>query len=223
MTDDYRGSHWESIRTWMEEAFSYGIDTVQRSAIFADILRKRGNGYIDHVRAGQPPVLIFQYETILDGRHLPQPVNHSLVRIVERRQKKEKQRHDLERRKKALNRTKVRKRPIVIIDPRAGQGPGIGGSSRDSEIGMALDNGFTVYFILFYTEPVPGQTLADVERAEVRFIEEIVKLHPDCDGPIIIGNCQGGWAAALLCADRPDITGPLVPPMATQNPPLVAT
>lgn len=199
-----------AFHQWVNDAADYSVDAAQRFAIFMDILRKRGNGYIEHLRSGQPPVLVFNYEIILDGRHFERPVNHALVRIVDRREKKETRTGDMERRHKPPKRPALRKRPIVIIDPRAGHGPGIGGSSRDSEIGKALDNGFTVYFILFYTDPMPGQTLADVERAEVRFIEEITKLHPHDDSPIIIGNCQAGWAAALFCADRPDITGPLV-------------
>jgi pimeloyl-ACP methyl ester carboxylesterase/tellurite resistance protein len=195
---------------WIDDAIAYGTDAAQRSAIYMDILRKRGNTYIEHLRSGQPPVLVFNYEMILNGRNFSQPVNYALVRIVDRRQKKIRIPEDSERRNKSLKHPILPKRPIVIIDPRAGHGPGIGGSSRDSEIGMALDAGFTVYFILFYTDPFPGQTLADVERAEVRFIEEINKLHPYSDNPVIMGNCQAGWASALLCADRPDITGPLV-------------
>ena len=36
-----------------------------------------------------------------------------------------------------------------MIDPRAGQGPGIGGFKSDSEIGDALDAYHPVYFIGF--------------------------------------------------------------------------
>lgn len=200
----------KSAWKWIDDTFAYDVDAFQRSAIYMDILRKRGNTYIEHLRSGQPPVLVFNYEMILDGRHFSRPVNYALVRITDRREKEKTLPGDSERRHQATKHPELPKRPIVIIDPRAGHGPGIGGSSRDSEVGMALDNGFTVYFILFYTEPFPGQTLADVERAEVKFIEEITKLHPYSDSPVIMGNCQAGWAAALLCADRPDITGPLV-------------
>jgi len=201
---------WESVSTWIGDAFAYGIDAAQRSAIYMDIHMKRGDAYIEHLKNGQPPVLVFNYEMILNGRHFPRPVNYALVRIVDRRKNNETLPVEGERRRQTIKRPELKKRPIVIIDPRAGHGPGIGGSSRDSEIGMALEAGFTVYFILFFTEPFPGQTLADVERAEVRFMEEIAKIHPYSDTPVIMGNCQAGWAAALLCADRPDITGPLV-------------
>ena len=190
-----------------EDVAAYITDAWQRSILFADALRRRGNTYIEHLKNGQPPVLVFKYEMILDGREFKRPVNYALVRIVERRAKKRTpEEREALRRKELKGKFERPKRPIVIIDPRAGHGPGIGGSKRNSEIGMALENGYPVYFILFYTEPMPGQTLSDVEEAEARFIEEIIKLHPYADAPVIIGNCQAGWAAALLCADRPDIT-----------------
>ncbi|MDQ1277711.1 MAG: hypothetical protein QG555_753, partial [Thermodesulfobacteriota bacterium] len=190
----------------------YTTDAWQRSILFADAMRKRGNTYIEHLKNGQPPVLVFKYEMILDGREFKKPVNYSLVRITDRRAKKRtEEEKETDRLKELRGKTeKLPKRPIVIIDPRAGHGPGIGGSKRNSEIGMALERGYPVYFILFYAEPMPGQTLSDIEAAEARFIEEIVALHPYADAPAIMGNCQAGWAAALLCADRPDITGPLV-------------
>ena len=101
-------------------------------------------------------------------------------------------------------------RPIVIIDPRAGHGPGIGGTKRDSEIGMALDQRHPVYVILFSTRPVTGQTLDHVQLAMARFVETVRDRHPQAGNPALIGNCQAGWAAALLGAVRPDITGPIV-------------
>jgi len=67
----------------------------------------------------------------------------------------------------------LKKRPIVVIDPRAGNGPGIGGSKQDSEIGDALAQGHPVYFIIFHPEPVPGQTLEDVEKAEIRLSKRL--------------------------------------------------
>ena len=33
-------------------------------------------------RAGKPPVLVFDYEMVLDGRRLERPVNYALVRIL---------------------------------------------------------------------------------------------------------------------------------------------
>jgi pimeloyl-ACP methyl ester carboxylesterase/tellurite resistance protein len=201
-----------------------------------DVLRKRGNLYFQHLKARQPPVLTFDYELIIDGRTLERPVNYSLVRILNRRHPPlgrkdtsverrnnpvfrngyplERRRCPVERRgnngKQAPQHPDQKNRPIVIIDPRAGHGPGIGGSKRDSEVGMALNNGHPVYFVIFYTDPLPGQTIADIQKAQVRFIEEVVRRHPQAAEPAVIGNCQAGWAAALVGADRPDVTGPLI-------------
>lgn len=201
---------------WGNDALEYLLDGVQRSVLFADTLRKRGNNFIEHWRSGQPPVLTFDYRVVLDGRELDPPVNFALVHIVghrapgrhERRPGAEKRR-DPPPDKEYLPEDPA-KRPIVIIDPRAGHGPGIGGSKRDSQVGNALSEGHPVYFVIFYTEPQPGQTLPDVHNAVGLFIEEVIKRHPDAEQPMIIGNCQAGWATALIGADRPEITGPLV-------------
>ncbi|MGV8057157.1 MAG: DUF3141 domain-containing protein [Smithellaceae bacterium] len=195
---------------WQSHAREYIIDSMQRSIIFTDILRKRGNNYIQHIRSGHPPVLVFNYEMILNAKNFPRPVNYALVRITDRR-KKDLPPHGNDKRHAVSDMIEgLAKRPIVIIDPRAGHGPGIGGSKRDSEIGMALNHGHPVYFIIFFTEPFPGQTLPDVEEAMGKFMEKIAELHPDTDPPAIMGNCQAGWAAAMLCAERPDVTGPLI-------------
>jgi hypothetical protein len=71
----------------------------------------------------------------------------------------------------------------VIIDPRAGHGPGIGGSKLNSQIGVALDYGHPVYFVMFYVDPEPGQTIADVHAAEIRFLEELAARHPGAPRP----------------------------------------
>jgi hypothetical protein len=97
------------------------------------------------------------------------------------------------------------------VDPRAGHGPGIGGFKADSEIGVALNAGHPCYFIGFLPEPVPGQTIEDVARAEARFLDEVIARHPEADGkPCVIGNCQAGWAVMMLAAIRPDLFGPII-------------
>ena len=58
----------------------YAIDCAQRAVIFWNTLRQRGNNYLEHVQQGQPPVLRFKYETVLDGRTLERPANCALVR-----------------------------------------------------------------------------------------------------------------------------------------------
>ncbi|HEX6829358.1 MAG TPA: DUF3141 domain-containing protein [Burkholderiales bacterium] len=181
---------WDWWQGWSE----YGLDFAQRSILFWDTLRQRGNNFVAHERAGKPPVLHFEYETVLDGRSLERPVNYLLLRIVP----------------PAGVTVDPKRRPYVIIDPRAGHGPGIGGFKDDSQVGVALRDGHPVYFVSFLPEPVPGQTLLDVCEAEARFVRKVRELHPDSPKPVIVGNCQGGWAAMMLAASNPDDTGPIV-------------
>lgn len=200
---------------WMTDLSEYWTDAAQRSVLLSDILRKRGNLYLEHINNGQPPVLVFDYEMVMDGRNLEQPVNYALVRIIERRREAvpDQGRKATDRRHRthiAAEAPQATSRPIIIFDPRAGHGPGIGGSKRDSQIGMALDAGHPVYFLIFFTHPMPGQTLVHVRNAQIKFLEKVRELHPRAPKPAVIGNCQGGWAAALVGAERPDLVGPMV-------------
>ena len=43
-------------------------DAAQRFALTLDVLRERGNNDIAHEAAGTPPVLIYDYEVVLDGK-----------------------------------------------------------------------------------------------------------------------------------------------------------
>jgi tellurite resistance protein len=174
------------------EAWDYWVDSWQRSILFWDVLRKRGNQAIEHYRAGKPPVLVFDYEMVVDGRQLERPVNYALVRI----------------KPAAGETTDPKKRPFVIVDPRAGHGPGIGGFKEESEVGVALRAGHPVYFVTFFPEPEPGQTIEDICRAEVLFVRKVGELHPEADGkPVVVGNCQAGWAIMMMTAAAPQDVG----------------
>lgn len=174
---------------------SYAEDAFQRWILFLDILRERGNSYVEREREGFKPVLVFDYVPVLDGRKYERPVNYALVRIVPPADYPP-QRED--------------GRPFVIIDPRAGHGSGIGGFKAESEVGVALKDGHPVYFVVFYPEPEPGQTLADITTAEAAFLEEVQRRHPTAPAPLVIGNCQGGWAAMILAACHPKLSGPVI-------------
>ena len=67
-----------------------------------------------------------------------------------------------------------------------------------------------MYFVIFFRDPEPGQTMLDVCRAEQEFVRKVRALHPASPKPAIVGNCQGGWAAMMLAASDPDDTGPIV-------------
>jgi hypothetical protein len=176
-------------------AMEYLVDAAQRSVLFWDVMRQRGKQYREHMAETVPHVLNYEPQLIIDGRTLGRPVNYALVRIVP----------------PAGIEIDPTRRPFVVIDPRAGHGPGIGGFKADSEIGVALKAGHPCYFVGFLPDPVPGQTIEDVGRAEAVFLERVIELHPQSDGkPCVIGNCQAGWAVMMLAALRPELFGPII-------------
>ena len=173
----------------------YFVDAAQRTSLFLDTLLDRGNDYVEHLENGTPPLLKFEFETVLDGRDLPSPCNYALLRFLAPA--------DLP--------VKAQARPVVVVDPRAGHGPGIGGFKFDSEVGVAMRAGHAVYFITFRPQPEDKQTLCAVMEAEARFLEEVISRHPQCPAkPVVIGNCQAGWAMTALNAVRPELFGPLM-------------
>jgi hypothetical protein len=176
-------------------AIEYMTDEAQRTVLFWDVMRQRGNQYREHLAETVPNVLDYKVELVLDGRTLSHPVNYGLVRVVP----------------PAGVAIDLKRRPFVIVDPRAGHGPGIGGFKADSEIGVAMKAGHPCYFVGFLPDPMPGQTIEDVGRAEALFLEKVIALHPEADGkPCVIGNCQAGWAVMMLASVRPELFGPII-------------
>ena len=177
------------------DALSYATDASQRLVLFLDALRQRGLQYEEHLAQLAPHVLDYDTELVCDGRSLPRPVNYVVVRIAP---------------PPGMVVDKV-KRPFVIVDPRAGHGPGIGGFKADSEIGVAMRAGHPCYFVGFLPDAVPGQTIEDVALAEAVFLEAVIARHPEADGkPCVVGNCQAGWAVMILAALRPELFGPII-------------
>src|SRR5262249_10912522 len=137
------------IDMWSSAA-EYFVDAAQRSVLFWDVMRQRGNQYREHLAEAVPHVLEFEVELVVDGRTLERPVNYALVGVVP----------------PARVQVDPTRRPFVVVDPRAGHGPGIGGFKADSEIGVAFKAGHPCYFIGFLPEPMPGQTIEDIAKAE---------------------------------------------------------
>jgi hypothetical protein len=176
-------------------AMEYLVDAGQRGVLFLDVMRQRGLQYREHLAETVPHVLDYSVELVVDGRTFERPVNYGLVRVTPPKGIEIDPRH----------------RPFVVIDPRAGHGPGIGGFKADSEIGVAMKAGHPCYFVGFLPEPMPGQTIEDIARAEGVFLEKVIALHPDADGkPCVIGNCQAGWAVMILASLRPGLFGPII-------------
>jgi hypothetical protein len=173
----------------------YWIDAWQRSVLTLDTLRERGNTFVERSAEDVPHVLGFAFEPVLDGRTLPRPVNYFLIRIVP----------------PEGTVTDPAKPPFVVVDPRAGHGPGIGGMKQDSEIGVALAAGHATYFIGFRPAPESEQTIEDVCRAEATFLEAVAARHPEAEGkPVVVANCQAGWQIMMTAAIRPDLFGPIL-------------
>jgi hypothetical protein len=173
------------------------MDAWKRSILFWDTLRERANDVLVREASGAPDVLAFRHETLLDARRFEQPVNYALLRITA---------YGTDESDHCLDPNKP---PLIVMDPRAGSGPGIGGFRRASELGIALHEGYPVYFVSFFPAPCPGQTLIDVLHALRRFADEVIARHPG-KLPILYGNCQAGWAAILLALHCKGALGPVV-------------
>src|ERR1700741_4385370 len=91
-------------------AAEYAIDAAQRTILFWDVMRRRGNQYHEHLAETAPHVLDYAVELVVDGRNLPRPVNYAVARVAPPPE----------------IRIDLRRRPFVVVDPRAGHGPGIG-------------------------------------------------------------------------------------------------
>jgi len=179
----------------VDAVMEYAVDAWQRSVLTADVMRQRGNQYQRHMAKKAPNVLSMKAELVLDGRGLERPVNYILTRITPPKSTP----------------TDPIKRPFVVVDPRAGHGPGIAGFKPESEIGVAIEAGHPCYFIGFLPKPEPDQGVEDVVWAEARFLEEVIALHPEAEGkPVVIGNCQAGWQLMMAAATRPELFGPII-------------
>ena len=150
----------------LKDACSYWLDAVQRGVLFLDVMRQRSQRREEYIARVAPHALKFPVELVMDGRTLARPVNYVLARVIP---------------PPGAN-INPSKRPFVIVDPRGGHGPGIGGFKADSEIGVALNAGHPCYFIGFFPEPVPGQTIEAIAEAEAAFIDRVITLHPQAEG-----------------------------------------
>lgn len=176
-------------------AAGYWRDSIERSVLYWDVMRERGNQYLEHMEQTKPNVLGFDIEVLIDGRTLPHPTNYELLRVLP----------------PSHIQIDPEKRPFVVVDPRAGHGPGIGGFKPDSELGVALKAGHPCYFIGFLPFPEPGQTVEDVVEAEIAFLRHVIALHPEtAEKPMVVGNCQAGWQIMMAAALEPDVFGPIL-------------
>ena len=188
----------DASSTWpgmFAPAMDYMVDAAQRSVLFWDVMRQRGNQYREHLAETAPHVLDYEVELVIDGRTLDRPVNYA----------------PREGRSAAGVEIDPTRRPFVVVDPRAGHGPGIGGFKADSEIGVAFKAGHPCYFVGFLPDPCRARPSRTSRAPRRSFLEKVIALHPEADGkPCVIGNCQAGWAVMMLAAIRPELFGPII-------------
>jgi hypothetical protein len=83
---------------------------------FSTSYARRGNEQKEMPARPVATVLRFDYELLMSGRSLERPINFALTRIVP----------------PPGVQIDPRQRPVVVVDPRAGQRPGIGGFKEQS-------------------------------------------------------------------------------------------
>ena len=167
----------------------------QRTILFRDVCGSVAISIVSIMAKDAPHVLDYDVELIVDGRTLERPVNYRPRAHRSAQGCCDRSRATPIRRRRSARRT----------------WPGIGGFKADSEIGVAFKAGHPCYFIGFLPDPVPGQTIEDIARAEAIFLEKVIARHPEADGkPCVIGNCQAGWAIMMLAALRPELFGPII-------------
>src|SRR5687768_17050225 len=88
-------------------AMDYMIDAAQRGVLFWDVMWQRGNQYREQLAKTAPHVLEYEVELVIDGRTLDRPVNYILARVIP----------------PAGVEIDSKRRPFVVVDPRAGHGP----------------------------------------------------------------------------------------------------
>ena len=76
---EFPASHLARTAT---DCAEYVRDSLERTVLFWDTLRQRANNMLAHERAGKPPLLDFDYETLLDARRFERPANYALLRIT---------------------------------------------------------------------------------------------------------------------------------------------
>src|ERR1700675_2187779 len=119
MSTDKPAISGDALPALFASAFEYLVDTGQRSLLFLDVMRQRGAQYREQLAETAPHVLDYAVELIIDGRNLKRPVNYALVRVAP----------------PSGVEIDLRRRPFVVVDPRAGHGPGIGGFKAASGLG----------------------------------------------------------------------------------------
>ena len=198
----------QSAKVWTDW-YSFAVDATQRSILFWDTIRQRGNSYGHSMRRRDfRPCCAATTETVdlerpQSSRSVPS-VTRSCASVPPR----------------GRDGSKPAPSPIIIIDPegRAAGGHGhlaASGRLAVGDCGAAVEGHPDVYALrdLLYAIRNPSQTLLEAcaearEGVRAHGAQNSITLAPR--SPRSIGNCQGGWSAiecVVLAAKRiPQLT-----------------
>ena len=171
---------------WLTAGAEYAVDAAQRSVLFWDVMRQRGNQYREHKAENAPNVLDYKAELVIDGRTLQRPVNYraGAHRTAGRRRDRSEAptlRHRRSARRSWPGHRRLQGRQR---DRRRASRPVIPATSSASFPSRCRARPSRI-------SPAPKRS----------FIERVIALHPQADGkPCVIGNCQAGWAVMMLAA-----------------------
>ncbi len=73
---------YDTPKKLMDAWTHYLKESSERAILTMDALRESSDNYFDHMAKGCPPVLIYDYEVIMEGRNLPRPCNYMLLKII---------------------------------------------------------------------------------------------------------------------------------------------
>jgi len=157
--------------------FLFCLDAQKRFLLFVDALQKKGDQQQRLEMIGDPDIFAFDYQVVISGEDLEEPINYDLVQVA--------------------GNWSSERRPIIIIDPRAGRGPWISGTDPDSQVGEALKLGHPVYCIPFRQSPEKGQDMPSVFKGISELVRVVAARHPHAKPPVLVANCQAGWMVAI--------------------------
>ena len=172
----------------------YMLDAVERSVLFWDVMRQRGNQYREHQAETAPHVLDYEAELVVDGRtpRAPGQLCAGADRPARRRR---------DRPRSAPSSSSIR--APVTAPASAASRPTARSASRSRRAIPATSSASC-------PTRCPARPSRTSPRAEAVFLETVIARHPEAEGkPCVIGNCQAGWAVMMLAAHparavRPD-------------------
>ena len=175
--------------------YNYALDAAQRSILFWDTLRQRGNNFVERTSAGLPPVLHFDYEMVVDGRDARAA---GQLRAGAHR---------------AAGRRDGRSEAASLRHHRSARRPRPGHRRLQGRFAGRRRAARRAPGLFRHLLPRPGAGTDAARRLRGRAGSSCTRCASsirESPKPAIIGNCQGGWAAMMLAAADPDDTGPIV-------------